>query len=50
MFREDDGRYTEVGIASFVHISGCESGYPAVFTRVTSYLNWIRRKTGIVNA
>jgi secreted trypsin-like serine protease len=39
--REDDGNYTEVGIVSFGHVSGCEKGYPAVFTRVTSYLDWI---------
>jgi hypothetical protein len=50
VFREGDGRYTEVGIASFVHISGCEQGYPAVFTRVTSYLDWIETNTGIVIA
>ena len=50
VFREDDGRYTEVGIVSFGHKSGCENGYPAVFTRVTSYLDWIQTNTGIVIA
>jgi len=50
VFREDDGRYTEVGIVSFGHKSGCENGFPAVFTRVTSYLNWIQRNTDIVIA
>jgi len=50
VFREDDGRYTEVGIVSFGHVSGCENGYPAVFTRVTSYLDWIEKNTGIVIA
>ena len=48
MFREDDGNYTEVGIVSFGHISGCEKGYPAVFTRVTSYLDWIQTNIGNV--
>lgn len=30
-----------VGIVSFGRSIGCEKGYPAVFTRVTSYLKWI---------
>jgi len=50
VFREDDGRDTKVGIVSFGHPSGCENGYPAVFTRVTSYLDWIQTHTGVVNA
>ena len=50
VFREDDGNYTEVGIVSFGHPSGCENGYPAVFTRVTSYLDWIQTNSGIVIA
>ena len=41
VFREDDGRDTKVGIVSFGHPSGCENGYPAVFTRVASYVDWI---------
>ena len=50
VFRENDGNYTEVGIVSFQHSSGCEAGYPAVFTRVTSYLDWIQTNTVVVNA
>jgi phage baseplate assembly protein gpV len=48
--QEDDGRYTEIGIVSFGHVSGCELGFPAVFTRVTSYLDWIEQNTDIVIA
>jgi len=47
VFREDDGRYTEVGIVYFAHASDCENGYPAVFT---SYLDSIQTNSGIVIA
>ncbi|XP_034480512.1 serine protease 1-like [Drosophila innubila] len=36
-----------VGVTSFVSSAGCESGAPAGFTRVTSYLDWIRDITGV---
>jgi secreted trypsin-like serine protease len=45
---ESDGLYTEVGIVSFGSSSGCTAGYPAAFTRVTSYLSWISAYTGLV--
>jgi secreted trypsin-like serine protease len=47
IYQEDDGRYTEVGIVSFGATAGCEKGYPAGFTKVTSYLDWIESNTGI---
>ena len=47
VYRESDGVYTQVGIVSFGAAAGCELGYPAAFTRVTSYLNWISSKTGL---
>ncbi|XP_060651598.1 serine protease 1-like [Drosophila nasuta] len=31
-----------IGVSSFVN-KGCQTGYPAVFIRVTSYLGWIMR-------
>ncbi|KAG8233804.1 hypothetical protein J437_LFUL008024 [Ladona fulva] len=43
----NDGRYTEVGIVSFGSSAGCEVGYPAAFTRVTSFLKWIETNSGI---
>ncbi|XP_011210983.2 serine protease 1-like isoform X2 [Bactrocera dorsalis] len=42
---ESDG--VLVGVTSFVSSSGCQSGAPAGFIRVTSYLNWIKERTGI---
>ncbi|KAH8341364.1 hypothetical protein KR059_004179 [Drosophila kikkawai] len=40
-------RNTLVGVTSFVASNGCTSGLPDGFTRVTSYLDWIRDHTGI---
>ncbi|KAH8376258.1 hypothetical protein KR200_003029, partial [Drosophila serrata] len=37
----------QVGLTSFGSASGCEKELPAVFTRVTSYLDWIKEHTGI---
>ncbi|KAL7737078.1 hypothetical protein ACLKA6_005296 [Drosophila palustris] len=36
-----------VGITSFGSIYGCEYGDPAGFSRITSYLDWIKETTGI---
>ncbi|KAH8235126.1 hypothetical protein KR032_008959, partial [Drosophila birchii] len=35
-----------IGVTSFVSSAGCESGAPAGFTRVTSYLDWIKDNSG----
>ncbi|XP_067623812.1 collagenase-like [Eurosta solidaginis] len=37
----------QIGIISFYSNNGCEADEPAGYTRVTSYLYWIRRKTGL---
>ncbi|XP_043065980.1 serine protease 1-like [Drosophila bipectinata] len=36
-----------IGVTSFVSSKGCEKNAPAGFTRVTSYLDWIKSKSGI---
>ncbi|EDW84349.1 uncharacterized protein Dwil_GK14090 [Drosophila willistoni] len=36
-----------IGITSFGSDYGCQTGAPAGFTRVTSYLEWIKDETGI---
>jgi len=38
---------TLIGITSFGAEDGCEIGAPAAFTRVTSYLDWIKTNSGI---
>ncbi|XP_069688735.1 brachyurin-like isoform X3 [Periplaneta americana] len=40
--------YIQIGVATFTAGAGCEAGYPAGFTRVTSYLDWIQSHTGII--
>lgn len=38
---------TIIGILSFLSSRGCSAGDPAGYTRVTSFLDWITRNTGI---
>ncbi|XP_017071157.2 transmembrane protease serine 9-like [Drosophila eugracilis] len=38
---------TLIGITSFGSPDGCEVGEPAAFTRVTSYLDWIKDNSGV---
>ncbi|XP_067613410.1 collagenase-like [Eurosta solidaginis] len=37
----------QIGIVSTGSSKGCETGAPALHTRVTSYLDWIRANTGL---
>ncbi|XP_061386839.1 serine protease 1-like [Musca vetustissima] len=37
----------QIGLTSFGAAAGCAKGYPAAFTRLTSYLDWIKSNTGI---
>lgn len=48
VYKEDGINYV-IGATSFGIGLGCEKGWPAVFTRVTSYLDWIEEKSGVVN-
>jgi secreted trypsin-like serine protease len=42
------GVYNQVGIVSFVARAGCAEGFPAGFTRVSSYTQWISDTTGLI--
>lgn len=44
---EVNGRRILAGIVSYGAAISCTSDYPAVYTRVTSYLDWIQAKTSI---
>lgn len=37
----ENGSRLQVGIVSFGHSSGCESGFPHVFERISSHRNWL---------
>ncbi|XP_072946644.1 collagenase-like [Epargyreus clarus] len=34
----------QIGVTSFLSAQGCERGFPAVFARVTSYVDWIQAR------
>lgn len=39
--------WMQIGIASTINPSGCHG--PVVYTRLTSYIEWIRTMTGLTN-
>lgn len=41
--------FIQIGLTSFGKSSGCTKGLPAVFTRLTSYLDWIYNTSGVAN-
>lgn len=47
MIVEADGRRTQVGVFSFHFSLGCGLGWPAVYTRVTSFLDFIEANSDV---
>ncbi|KAJ8713393.1 hypothetical protein PYW07_013763 [Mythimna separata] len=37
----NDDKIVLVGVCSFISSAGCEKGYPAMFARVSAYMDWI---------
>ncbi|XP_063230455.1 brachyurin-like [Bacillus rossius redtenbacheri] len=44
---EDDGERTQIGVVSFGLALSCEIGWPAAYTRLTSYMDWLSGVTGM---
>jgi len=44
---DNSGGLMQIGVASFVSSAGFSSGFPLLFTRVSSFRAWIRTHTGI---
>jgi len=42
------GVYNQVGVVSFGASAGCEKGFPAGFSRVSSYTQWLTDNTGLI--
>jgi len=47
MKQEEENKWTQVGVASFVSSNGCESGDPHGFSRVAYFGQWIEAETGL---
>jgi len=45
--QDEENRWTQIGVTSFVSSAGCESAHPHGFTRVTYHLEWIETVTGV---
>lgn len=47
LVRETDGTQIQIGVLSWGLLHGCERGYPSVFTRISSYLEWIKQRANV---
>lgn len=43
-----DGQTTQIGVFSFNSVLGCTLGRPAVYTRMSSYLDWIGQNSDVI--
>lgn len=37
------GTWTQIGVMSFIHLTGCQDAHPTGFTRISSYIDWISK-------
>lgn len=42
-FKQPDGRWKQIGIASFWSAAGCQAGGPSGYTRLSSYSTWVQQ-------
>ncbi|KAJ8889049.1 hypothetical protein PR048_008543 [Dryococelus australis] len=47
VIEEADGERTQIGVVSFGLALSCQIGWPAAYTRVSSYMDWVSQVTGI---
>lgn len=47
MATDDKGVTIQIGIVSFVSSRGCSFGDPSGYTKLSKYLDWIAKATGI---
>lgn len=46
-YQQSNGRWKQIGIASFGYLGNCQSGRPYGYTRLSSYSTWVQ---GVVQA
>ncbi|EFX82221.1 hypothetical protein DAPPUDRAFT_195659 [Daphnia pulex] len=42
-FKQPDGTWKQIGIASFWSAAGCQMGYPSGYTRLSAYSTWVQQ-------
>ncbi|KAF4521140.1 hypothetical protein B566_EDAN012905 [Ephemera danica] len=47
VIRDSNNQWMQVGLVSYGAASGCEEGYPDVFTRLTPFLPWIKKTVSV---
>nr|AYV99607.1 venom polypeptide [Dolopus genitalis] len=47
VMQDEDGKFSQIGVNSFVAFEGCSSGRPSGYARLSKFLDWIHEKTGI---
>lgn len=47
LIREINGMQIQIGVVSWGLLHGCERGFPNVFTRISSYTDWIKQITSV---